>query len=102
MIAPTLQTNKIKDSKHVYPKLYCLLYTTIQFMPLWGSYMYTDHVNGEQQDMHVHKYNSQNSYLLAVREVLPAYRHSATAHVHRSNTTASQELICNLTFPDVS
>jgi len=64
--------------------------------------MYTYHVDGTQQDMHVHKHNSQSSYLLAVQEVLPAYRHPATAHVHRSNTTASQELIHNLTFPDVS
>ena len=64
--------------------------------------MYTYHVNSKQQDMHVHKYNSQSSYLLAVQEVLPAYRHTATAHVHHSNMTASQELICNLTFLDVS
>jgi len=88
MIAPTLQLIKITVFKHVYPKLHCLLYTTIQFMPLWERYTYTYHVNGKQQDMHVHKYNSQSSYLLAVREVLPTCRHSATAHVHRSNTTA--------------
>jgi len=71
-------------------------------MPLWESYTYTYHVNGKQQDIQVYKYNSQSSYLVAVQEVLPAYKHSATAHVHRSNSTASQELIRNLTFPDVS
>jgi hypothetical protein len=71
-------------------------------MPLWQSYMYTNHGNGTQQDMHVHKYNSQSSYMLAVQEVLPAYKHSTTSQVHRSNMTAYQELISNLTFPDVS
>jgi hypothetical protein len=71
-------------------------------MPLLESYMYTYNVNGKQQDIQVYKYNSQSSYLVAVHEVLPAYRHSTTAHVHHSNKTASKELKCNLTFPYVS
>jgi hypothetical protein len=71
-------------------------------MPVLESYMYTYHVNGKQQDIQVYKYNSQSSYLFAVQETLPAYQHSTTVHVHRSNTTASQELICNLRFLDIS
>lgn len=102
MIASTLQVIKITVSKHMYPKLHCLLYTTIQFMPLLESYMYTYHVNGKQQDIQVYKYNSQSHYLFAVQEILPAHQQSTTAHIHRSNTTASQEVICNLRFPDVS
>lgn len=64
--------------------------------------MYTYQVNGQQQDMHVHKNNSKSSYLLAVQEMLPAYRHPTTTHVHRSNMTASREVIGNLTLPDIT
>lgn len=63
MTAPSLQLIKITVSKHVYRKLHCLIYTTLQVMSLWKRYIYTYHVNGKQQGMNVHKHDSE--FLLA-------------------------------------